>query len=133
MGGRAEGALVGGNLATLASLCGTPLALPAARKLLCLEDVGEPAYRVDRMLAQLERSGLVTGVVGLALGRFTGAPPGDHPVTEVLREFAERLGVPAVADLPFGHVAHNWTLPLGVRALLDADAGTLSLEEPAVA
>ena len=131
--GRAEGALVGGNLATLASLCGTPFALPAAGKLLFLEDVGEPAYRVDRMLVQLERSGLVTEVVGLALGRFTGAPRGDQPVTEVLREFAERLGVPAVADLPFGHVEHNCTLPLGVRAVLDADAGTLSLEEPAVA
>ena len=133
VGGRAEGALVGGNLATLASLCGTSLALSAAGKLLFLEDVSEPAYRIDRMLMQLERSGLVIGVVGLAFGRFTSVPRGDYSVTEVLREFAERMGVPAVADLPFGHVPHNWTLPLGVRALLDADAGTLSLEESAVA
>jgi muramoyltetrapeptide carboxypeptidase len=50
----------------------------------------------------------------------------------VLAEFAERLGVPAVVDLPFGHVEHNSTLPVGGRALLDADAAGLALTEPAV-
>jgi muramoyltetrapeptide carboxypeptidase len=132
VGGQAEGTLVGGNLATLASLCGTRFAPRAEGGILLLEDVGEPAYRVDRMLVQLERSGMAVGAVGLAFGRFTAGPEGDHPVLGVLREFAERLGVPAVAELPFGHVEHNWTLPLGVRATLDADAGTLSIDEPAV-
>jgi len=130
--GRSSGSLVGGNLATLASLCGTPFAPRASGRILFLEDIGEPAYRIDRMLTQLERGGMVQGAVGLALGRFTGSPAGDHSIVDVLREFAERLGVPAVADLPFGHVEHNCTIPVGVGATLDADARTLSLDDPAV-
>jgi muramoyltetrapeptide carboxypeptidase len=131
--GRVEAPLVGGNLAILASLCGTRHALNARDCILFLEDVGEPAYRVDRMLLQLHGAGITEGVVGLALGRFTETPEVDeHPVVEALAEFAERLGVPAVRDLPFGHVEHNWTLPVGGAALLDAEAATLTLTEAAV-
>lgn len=131
--GRVEAPLVGGNLAILASMCGTRHALDAHGCILFLEDVSEPAYRLDRMLLQLEEAGVMDGVVGLALGRFTEAPAtDDHSVDPVLAEFAERLDVPAVMDLPFGHVEHNWTLPVGASALLDADSATLSLTEAAV-
>ena len=130
--GVVEAPLVGGNLAVLASLCGAPHAPRAAGRILVLEDVAEPAYRVDRMLGQLLRSGMAEGAAGLALGRFTDPPEDDHPVAGVLAEFAARLGVPTVADLPFGHVEHNWTLPLGARAVLDGGAGTLTLSEAAV-
>lgn len=131
--GRVEAPLVGGNLAILASMCGTFHALDARGCILFLEDVGEPAYRIDRMLVQLHGAGVTEGVVGLALGRFTEAPDGDvHPVADVHAELAERLGVPAVADLPFGHLEHNWTLPVGGVAALDGDAATLELTEPAV-
>jgi muramoyltetrapeptide carboxypeptidase len=131
--GRVEAPLVGGNLAILASMCGTRHVLDARGRILFLEDVGEPAYRVDRMLLQLRRSGLLEGVVGLALGRFTDAPDGDDPpVDAVLAELAEGLGVPAVADLPFGHSEHNCTLPVGGAALLDADAAALVLTEGGV-
>jgi muramoyltetrapeptide carboxypeptidase len=131
--GRASGPMVGGNLALLASMCGTRHALDARGCILFLEDVGEPAYRVDRMLLQLWASGVCEGVVGLAFGRFTEAPDeGEHPVLEVLSELAERLTVPAVVGLPIGHVEHNWTLPVGGAATLDADAGTLTLTEAAV-
>jgi muramoyltetrapeptide carboxypeptidase len=132
-GGRAEAPLVGGNLALLAAMCGTRHAPSARGRILFLEDVGEPAYRVDRMLWQLEHAGVMDGAVGLALGRFTEAPEDDrHPVAAVLEELAGRLGLPAVVDLPFGHVPHNWTLPVSARARLDADAATLVLVEPAV-
>lgn len=131
--GAVEAPLVGGNLALLASGCGTRDALRARSTILFLEDVGEPPYRVDRMLLQLARSGALDGVLGLAIGRFTEAPDDGDGVEAVLAELAERLAVPAVADLPFGHVEHNWTLPVGARARLDADAATLTLTEPAVA
>jgi muramoyltetrapeptide carboxypeptidase len=86
------------------------------------------------MLHQLERAGMTDGVRGLAFGRFNDAPDEDeHPVEDALREFAERLRVPAVSDLPFGHVAHNCTLPVGVRARLSGDEGSLEILEPAVA
>jgi len=131
--GCAEGPLVGGNLAILASLCGTRHAVDARGCILFLEDVGEPAYRVDRMLQQLHASGVTNGVRGLALGRFTGAPTDDpDSVSEVLTELAGWLQVPAVTNLPFGHVPHNCTLPVGSRALLDADRGALDLIEAAV-
>ena len=62
----------------------------AGGHVLLLEDVGEPAYRVDRMLLQLEQSGVIEGVAGLAFGRFTGAPDEDrHPVLAVIQEIAE--------------------------------------------
>ncbi len=131
--GRVEAPLVGGNLAILASLCGSRHLPDARGRIVFLEDVGEPAYRVDRLLLQLVRSGFTTGIAGLAFGRFTDpADDAEHPVIDVLREVAERLGVPAVAELPFGHVEHNVTLPVGGLARLDADAATLTLTRAAV-
>ena len=132
VGGRAEGRLVGGNLALLASLCGTQWSLSARDRILFVEDIGEPAYRVDRMLVQLEGAGVVDGVLALAFGRFTAAADDAHPVIDVLADFAEKLGVPAVVDLPFGHVEHNCTLPVGASAELDADAAQLEITEAAV-
>lgn len=133
-GGRAEGRLVGGNLSLLAAAAGTPFALSARGAILVLEEVEESVYRVDRMLEQLLASGATRGVRGLAIGRFTdvrASGPG-RSLDAVLNEFAGRLGVPTLAGLPFGHVADSWTLPLGARARLDADAGTLEVLEAAV-
>jgi muramoyltetrapeptide carboxypeptidase len=131
--GQVEAPLLGGNLTMLASLCGTRDAVSARDRILFLEDVGEPAYRVDRMLMQLQRCGALDGLLGLAMGRFTESDDDrDHPVEEVLAEFAEDLGVPAVLDLPVGHVEHNWTLPVGALARLDASTATLTLLQGAV-
>ncbi|MGD8600449.1 MAG: LD-carboxypeptidase [Gemmatimonadota bacterium] len=133
VGGRAEAPLVGGNLSILTSMCGTAYALDPAGCILFLEDVAEPTYKLDRMLVQLRRSGATEAIVGLALGRFRQGPDEEeHPVADLLLRFARRLGVPAVADLPFGHVEHNATLPVGTMARLDADGAELVLTEPAV-
>jgi muramoyltetrapeptide carboxypeptidase len=133
--GAAEGTLVGGNLALLAALAGTPFAPPTRGAILFVEEVGEAAYRVDRMLTQLRLAGLLEGVAGVAVGAFTEAPdagiPGVPSAREVVEERLARLGVPIAWGFPFGHVPDNWTLPVGVRARLDADEGTLSLLEPA--
>ena len=131
--GCVEGPLVGGNLAILAALCGTRYQLDARGCVLFLEDVGEPAYRLDRMLLQLRRSGVTEGVLGLAFGRFTDQPDADeYPAAGVLGEFAERIAVPAVAELPFGHAEHNATVPVGGSARLNADEAVLVLTEAAV-
>ena len=132
-GGIAEGLLWGGNLATLASLCGSASTLSADGRILCLEDIGEPAYRIDRMWVQLERAGVFRGVRGVALGGFTKPPPGERDaVRKVLRKRVHGLGVPAVSDLPFGHMAHNVTLPMGVRARVHGGKGTLEVLHRAV-
>ena len=132
VGGVAEAPLIGGNLALVAALLGSPDSPSARGRILFLEEVGEAAYRVDRLLIQIERAGVTDGIAGLALGRFTESEDDPHPVAPVLEEFARRLRVPTVMDLPFGHVEHNWTLPVGARARLDADAASLELVEPAV-
>ncbi len=134
--GVAEGPLVGGNLALLAALSGTPWALRAEGAVLFLEDVGEPSYRVDRMLSQLLLSGALEGVAGVAVGAFSESPDEGKPeyptAAEVVAERLAPLGVPIAFGFPFGHVDESWTLPLGVRARLDAGAGTLELTEAAV-
>jgi muramoyltetrapeptide carboxypeptidase len=128
-GGRAAGRLVGGNLALLAALSGTPYAPDYDRAILVLEDVGETTYRIDRMLQQLRLAGALERVAGIAFGQFTEGPDAIDsptcPLDEVLREAADAAGVPAMAGIPLGHVGDQWTIPLGARAELDADARTL--------
>ena len=133
-GGRARGRLVGGNLALLAALAGTPFAPDYRGALLVLEDVGEPAYRIDRMLTQLRLSGALAQIAGLVVGHFTEVAPGHelstHSLDSLVAEAADVAGVPAIACAPVGHIDDQWTIPLGATALLDADALTLTVELP---
>jgi muramoyltetrapeptide carboxypeptidase len=129
--GRARGRLVGGNLALLAALCGTPYAPSYENGILVLEDVGEAVYRIDRMLTQLRLSGSLDRVAGIAFGYFTEIPDDSAnaqcPIDRVLQETADRLGVPCIAGIPMGHCDAQWTIPLGAVAELDADARTLTV------
>jgi muramoyltetrapeptide carboxypeptidase len=124
-GGRASGRVIGGNLALLAALAGTPYAPSYGGAILVIEDVGEPNYRIDRMLRQLALSGALSRLAGIAFGQFTeGSDPRDEAartLDAVLREAADIAGVPTIAGIPLGHVADQWTIPLGARAELDAD------------
>ena len=113
--GRAEGVLWGGNLCVLSCLCGTSEALQCEGRILALEDVNEAAYRLDRMLFQLEASGSLRGLVGVALGHFVDC--GD--LQALWRHWAERWQVPVLMDLPFGHGGENRPLSLGQRVVLD--------------
>ncbi len=130
--GRATGRIVGGNLAILASLCGTTDQLSSTGAILLLEDVAEPPYRIDRMLVQLRRAGALSGVVGLALGAFTGSVADAPAVHRTLAGWADDLSIPAVVGLPVGHISRHAVVPLGVEATLDADACTLTVDSPAV-
>ena len=133
-GGIAEGDLIGGNLSLLAALIGTPWQPELGGRILFVEEVSESFYRIDRMFMQLRLAGILDGVKGIVLGQFTDCCS-DEPGRAIEQLFVELLGplrVPVASGFPFGHVPGNWTLPLGVRARLDADAGTLTLLEPAV-
>lgn len=129
--GVAEGPLIGGNLSLLAAMCGTPAAPRANGGVLFIEDIGEPPYRIDRAWTQLLLSGALDGVAGVAFGSFTNCGDAGE-LRALLRRLVAPLRVPVLAGLPFGHENDNWTLPLGVRARLDAGAGTLELLEGAV-
>jgi muramoyltetrapeptide carboxypeptidase len=127
--GRADGRLLGGNLALVASLCGTPWAMQFGGAIVVLEDIGEATYRLDRMLSQLHLAGAFDGVAGFALGHFTDCPDTTDDGTRTMRaladELAERYRVPVLLGIPVGHIDDQWTLPMGARATLDADARTL--------
>lgn len=136
VGGVAEGPLLGGNLSLLAATVGTPYAISPRGAILFLEEVGEPAYRIDRLLSQLRLAGVLDAVAGVAVGAISETPdrPGSGMPSpaELLLDRLGELGVPVAFGFPFGHVPDNWTLPMGVRARLDAGAGTLEILEPAL-
>lgn len=137
-GGLARGQLIGGNLAILCTLVGTPWLPRFKGRILFLEDVGEAPFRFDRMLTHLLNAGLLQQVAGVAIGLNADC---EDPKTKTSREYRQTLAdvlrerllplkVPVVVGLPFGHVPHNATLPVGVRAILDGARGDL-LTEPA--
>jgi muramoyltetrapeptide carboxypeptidase len=133
-GGVAQGPLVGGNLSLLSSTLGTPYAMQPEGAILFIEEVGEQPYRLDRMLSHLRLAGVLDAVAGIAVGGITETPgpDGDRIAREVLHDRLGSLGIPVAVGFPFGHIDDNWTLPMGIRARLDADAGSLALVEPAV-
>lgn len=132
VGGQASGLLIGGNLSLVAAELGTPTSTAAAGAIVVLEDVDERAYRADRMLTQLIRSGWFDGVAGIVLGAFSNTDD-EAEMAEVLTERLTPLGVPMVTGAGIGHQEVNLAVPLGAPALLDADAGTLTLTESPLA
>jgi muramoyltetrapeptide carboxypeptidase len=120
--GRASGPLLGGSLAILAHLQGTPFAPRMEGAILFVEDVGEKPYRIDRYLTQLRLAGALRGIAGLAVGQLTGCDEAGVLAADVVREVALALGVPAVEGLLAGHEDANFALPLGARATLVAPA-----------
>lgn len=126
---RAEGPLVGGNLALLQSLVGTPYLHVPQGAVLLLEDVGERPYRIDRMLTHLLLAGIFDKVSGVVLGDFyeCGPPGGIGPTArDVIDERLKDLGIPVLADLPVGHGHRNLSLVLGRTVVLDSDTRSLS-------
>jgi muramoyltetrapeptide carboxypeptidase len=136
-GGSAEAPLAGGNLSLLQCLAGTPYFPDLDGKILFLEDIGEDLYRIDRMLAHLRLIGALSHLAGVLVGRFTElrrfGPDGALGFDEVLSTYFGGLSIPVAYGFPVGHLDDQWTLPLGIRARLDADAGEVELLEGAVA
>ncbi|MGP3775153.1 S66 peptidase family protein [Streptomyces sp. SDT5-1] len=127
--GVASGVTFGGCLSLLAADVGVAGARrPSPGGLLCLEDVGEEAYRVDRYLTQLLRGGWLDGVAGILLGSWADC----DPLRPLLTDRLAGLGVPVTGDFGFGHCDGALTLPLGVSAQLDAVSGSLTLSVPAL-
>lgn len=133
-GGRGTGRITGGNLTLVASLMGTRYEIDTDGALLFLEDITEELYRVDRMLTQLALGGKFDGLAGVVFGKCTNCPVDriTFSLEELIRERFGSLGIPVIAGFAFGHIEEKLTLPIGMRATLDADAGTVIINEPAV-
>lgn len=134
--GRAEGRLVGGNLAVLTSLCGTQYMPDLIDGILVLEDINEPVYRIDRMMYQLKLSGALSGCRGIVFGECVrcaeDAGGGGRAFDDLLAEIAGALDVPCLAGIPVGHIDRQWTIPLGCLAELDTQERrlTVTFSEP---
>lgn len=138
--GQVTAPLVGGNLAIICNLIGTPWEVSLKGKILFIEDVGEPPRRIDRNLTFLLNSRRLQGVAGVAVGICvdchdqveTGAGECCQSVFDVLKDRLYGLKVPVVVGLPFGHCQYNAMLPMGLKARLDGDNGDLVIMESAV-
>lgn len=129
-GGAATGVTFGGTLTLLAAEAGTSHhRQDLAGGLLLLEDIGEEPYRIDRALTQLSRAGYFDRLSGVVLGSWAECGPYEA-VHEVLCGWFAGMSIPVVEEFGFGHCAGSLTIPLGLKATLDADAGTLRFAEP---
>ncbi|HBN82701.1 MAG TPA: LD-carboxypeptidase [Clostridiales bacterium] len=135
-GGKAKGSIIGGNLSLVAGTIGTPYEIDTKGKLLLLEDIGEEPYRVDRMLMQLQMSGMLSDCNGIILGDWKNCDP-EHPekslsLNEIFTDILLPLRKPIIHNVAAGHCKQKLTVPFGVEALLDADACTVTVTESAV-
>ncbi|CUH95525.1 hypothetical protein P22_1596 [Propionispora sp. 2/2-37] len=131
--GQASGRLTGGNLTLVAATLGTPYEIDTYGKILCLEEVSEAPYRIDRLLTQLLLAGKLQQAAGIVFDVCahcdSEATPPSFTVEEVLRDRLSGLNLPVLYQLYFGHTEDKVTLPLGVSAILDTEQNGLIVTE----
>ena len=134
--GSATGKLVGGSLTLVNALIGTPHEIDFTDALVCLEDVEEAPYRIDRMLTQLIEGDTFSKAAGIVFGVSAGCNASTNrdsfSLKEVIMDRVRPLNIPAVYGMSFGHVENNFTFPIGIKAKLDTRKMTLELLERAV-
>jgi muramoyltetrapeptide carboxypeptidase len=135
--GKGTGKILGGNLATVVSLMGTPY-LPVLRdSIVVLEDVDEAPHRIDRMLIQLKNAGILDKISGLVFGKFSDCVPSDPTkpfltIDQILDDVAHRSSCPVMSNFQYGHIPKKLTLPLGLMADVNTKRGTIEVLEAAV-
>ncbi|MEO9893371.1 LD-carboxypeptidase [Aurantibacter sp.] len=134
--GAAVGRLSGGSLTLINALIGTPHEIDFTNAIVCIEDVEEAPYRIDRMLTQLIQGETFKNAAGIVFGVFAGC---DKPKTsksftlkEVIMDRIKPLGIPAVYGMSFGHIKNNFTFPIGIKAKLNTSTMSIQLLEKAV-
>jgi muramoyltetrapeptide carboxypeptidase len=131
--GTAKGELIGGNLALLAHIIGTPSDVNTKNKILFIEDIGEYIYNIDRLLYQLKRSGKFDKIAGLIFGGFTDMKDTERPfgksIEEVLHDISTTLKCPVCFNFPVSHSTENVCLKIGVRYQLNVSAEQTVLKE----
>lgn len=107
--------IVGGNLAIIYSLLGTNSDIDTKGKVLLLEDIGEYAYNIDRMIFALKKAGKFEGIKGLLIGQFSGIEDDDFgfSVKQIIDNCISDYDFPIYYDIPVGHVDDNRAIVLG--------------------
>lgn len=133
--GKAEGRLIGGNLAVLSGLAGTPydILTPDPDAVIFLEDVGEALYRIDRMLWRLYMSGTLSRAKALIFGSFTeyhtdrNFPDAETMISVRLNEWGI-TDKPVCFGFPVGHTDDNVPMIQGASVVLDVTPEGVSLK-----
>ena len=116
-----KGVLVGGNLTVLQSTIGTPWQVQLKNKILFVEDIGERAYRVDRVLEHFRQAGLFKGLKALVFGQFIGGlePDKTNKMPDLIRRWSKDLDCPVFAGLEVGHSEWQWPIPIGLAGEIE--------------
>ncbi|QWT22219.1 LD-carboxypeptidase [Bacillus sp. NP157] len=126
-----EGTLWGGNLSALCSLVGTPYLPTVDDGILYIEETGEQAYRIERMLYELLLAGVLSGQRAILLGGLGGQRVSEYDngydIDHALERFSVACGLPMVRGLAFGHGPDKWTLPFGAKGVLEVRDGNAYL------
>ena len=135
--GEATGKLIGGNLTVLTSILGSAYMPDCRDAILFLEDVNEDIYRVDRMITHLKLAGILDQIKGFVFGKCTECMPskggyGSLTLEDIWRDHIMPLNIPAFAGTMIGHIEDKFTVPIGVQATINANSGTIKLNESAV-
>lgn len=129
--GKATGQLVGGNLSLLAAAIGTDFDFDAKGKIIFIEDIGEPQYRIDRMLIQMRQAGKFRDAAGVIIGAWTDCgekdPDAEFPLMDILEDIFGKLDIPVVMNFRCGHCLPTASLPLG--ATVTIDNGKMTIEK----
>lgn len=128
--GTVSGEIVGGNLAVLSGLIGTPLDIFRPGIILFMEDIGEPIYKVERMLYALRLSGVLGSLKGLIVGRFTDYREPDsngETMYGMIRRMVTDYNYPVAFDFPIGHIDDNHPIVEGGKATLCIDSNEVAL------
>jgi muramoyltetrapeptide carboxypeptidase len=127
--GKTKGYLLGGCLSVLVSLLGTPYCPDFTDSVLFLEDVNEPAYKIDRMLTQMKLAGIFGSIQGVIIGHFSGNES-DAPSSvaeRIVMEYTEQGQIPVISNYPHGHALPNITLPVGALVEFEASGNQATL------
>jgi muramoyltetrapeptide carboxypeptidase len=133
--GIAKGELTGGNLSIICSLMGTSYEIFTENRILFIEDVEEPAYRIDRMLTQLELAGKLDNLAGVVIGKCEGCKNDgqgslwDRSIGEVYDYFFKNKKYPVFSGMLIGHTQEQITLPYGINVEIDSTKGTIKYLE----
>jgi muramoyltetrapeptide carboxypeptidase len=138
--GTARGRLLGGNLTVLAAIIGSDYLPTWDGAILFLEDIDEGIHRMDRMLTQLRLAGVLGRLGGFVFGKCTNCGPDNSPgggfgsptLQQVIVDHVRPLGIPAWSGAMIGHIADQWTVPVGAEVEIDAARGVIRMLGPAV-
>lgn len=125
--GEAKGVLFGGNLATIASLCGQDF-IPDEKFIFFAEDLGEDTYKIDKMMTQLLNiPQFRKNLTGIILGDFLDVKNKKH-FDELFFEIGEKYKIPILSGFKITHAKEKITLPYGAKAEFTTTNKILKIE-----